>query len=396
MGVPTDHCGFTYTGETGHAHCCYRGTWRETGRCVWHAEVEDDETKPDDALRAARAPDDVRDRNGTTGPTELLDCAVLAGQTLPDGLDLGGAALRDADLANADLPEADLRNVDLRDATLRDADLRGADLAGANCWDADLHQAHLAGADLAEATLRDADCTDATLREADLTGVDFEGAYLNRADLFDADLGDAKLYGAIFGTARVNEGTHLDDRCVYDPLRADAVTVRADGPDAYTKAASTYQELENVCAENALLSAQSNYFVRRQDIHTREHRGEGRRGRWLRARVSRAVVLYGESPFRVLGAAGAVILLSTVLYPFGLLRDSSTGELVTYPPPSEPVSLARTLLDSFYFSTLSFTTMTYGHFVPVGAGKFLTMLETASGVVLIALLVFVFGRRATR
>lgn len=341
MGVPADRCGFTYTGETGHAHCCYRGTWRETERCVWHAEVKDDETKPDDALRAARAPDDVRDRNGNTGPSELLDGAVLADQTLPDGLDLGGAALRDADLANADLPEADLRNVDLRDATLRDA-------------------------------------------------------YLNRADLFDADLGDSKLYGAIFGTARVNEGTHLDDRCVYDPSRADAVTVRDDGPDAYTKAASTYQELENVCAENALLSAQSSYFVRRQDIHTRDHRGEGRWGRWLRARVSRAVVLYGESPFRVLGAAGAVILLSAVLYPLGLLRDSSTGELMTYPPPSEPVSLARTLLDSFYFSTLSFTTMTYGQFVPVGVGKFLTMLETASGVVLIALLVFVFGRRATR
>lgn len=334
MGVPADRCGFTYTGETGHAHCCYRGTWRETERCVWHAEVEDDETKPDDALTAARAPDHVRDRNGNKGPTELLDGAVLADQTLPDGLALDGAALRDADLANADLPEADLRNVDLRDATLRDADLRGADLAGANCWDADLHQAHLAGADLAEATLRDADCTDATLREADLTGVDFEGAYLNRADLFDADLGDSKLYGAIFGTARVNEGTRLDDRCVYDPSRADAVTVRDDGPDAYTKAASTCQE--------------------------------------------------------------AVILLSAVLYPLGLLRDSSTGELMTYPPPSEPVSLARTLLDSFYFSTLSFTTMTYGQFVPVGAGKFLTMFETASGVVLIALLVFVFGRRATR
>jgi hypothetical protein len=40
--------------------------------------------------------------------------------------------------------------------------------------------------------------------------------------------------------------------------------------------------------------------------------------------------------------------------------------------------------------------MTFGLFEPVGSGKFLTMLETGAGIVLMALLVFVFGRRATR
>jgi hypothetical protein len=40
--------------------------------------------------------------------------------------------------------------------------------------------------------------------------------------------------------------------------------------------------------------------------------------------------------------------------------------------------------------------MTFGLYSPVGAGKFLTMLETSAGIVLMALLVFVFGRRATR
>jgi len=52
--------------------------------------------------------------------------------------------------------------------------------------------------------------------------------------------------------------------------------------------------------------------------------------------------------------------------------------------------------EAVHFSTLTFTTMTYGRFTPVGAGRFLPMVETASGVPLIALLVFVFGRRATR
>lgn len=390
---PSDRCGFTYAGADA-AHCCWRETWRDTGRCVWHAESDDEVTKPADALTAARADPSTRERTGAV--TELLDGADVAGERLPGGIDLRGVSLRDADLSGADLREADLSGADLRDAALTDADLRRADLTDANCRDADCHESDLIAADLPDATLRGVDLTDAVLRDADLSGADLEGALLNRADLFGADLSDVRLYGAILATARINDETTLDPYCVYDPGRDDAGVDPPDGPDAHTRATSTYQELEKLCAENSLLDAHSQYFVRRQDIHTIEHRDENRWGRWLRARFARAVVLYGESPFRVLGSAAAVILLSTFLYPLGYLRDSSTGELLTYPPLSRPVELAHTLLDSFYFSTLSFTTMTYGHFAPVGGGKFLTMLETGSGVVLIALLVFVFGRRATR
>jgi hypothetical protein len=395
-----DRCGATYTDEDAHSSCCYRETWGDRDRCVWHASVPDEANRPADALGAARADPAVRELNGETGPTELLDGADLVDTTAPDGLDLAGVSLRDADLSRADVREADLTGTDLRDAVLADAELRGATLAGADCWDADFRGAHLTDADLTGADLTEADCPDATFRRADLSGATLEGATMDQADFFDADLSDVRWYGAVFGSARANEGTVLDERCVYDPL-ADAdydpdVDEDSPGPDPLTKAASTYQELESLCSENALLDAESRYFVRRQDIHTTHHRDERRWGRWLRARVSRAVVLYGESPFRVLGAGVAVVVGAALLYPLGLLRDGSTGELVTYPPPTQPVALAGTVLDSLYFSTLTFTTMTYGHFVPVGAGRFLTMVETAAGVILIALLVFVFGRRATR
>ncbi|MFB6123595.1 MAG: pentapeptide repeat-containing protein [Haloferacaceae archaeon] len=397
MRSPSGRCGFTYAGARGTEHCCYRETWRETGRCVWHADTGDDEGKPNEALIAVREDTAARRQTGDHGPTELLDGAELTGETLPEGIDLTGVSLRDADLSDADLYGATLRGADLRDADLADADLERGDLTRANCRDANLHEADLLDATLREATLRATDLTDAVLRGATLADADLEGAFLNRADLFDADLADTRLYGAFLATARINDGTTLDERCVYDPARTETEPEPGgEGPDLHTKATSTYQELEKLCAENALLSAQSRYFVRRQDIHTAAHREEGRWGRWLRARVSRAVLLYGESPFRVLGTAAGIILLSTVLYPLGYLRNSATGELLTYSTPARPVALAHTLLDSLYFSTLSFTTMTYGHFVPVGGGKFLTMIETGSGVVLIALLVFVFGRRATR
>jgi hypothetical protein len=393
--TPEDRCGFTYTREDGDQHSCYRRTWRDTDRCVWHAEVHDEDGKPDDALRSARAAPSTRSANAATGPSELLDGARLVGETVQEAVDLSGASLRDADLRDVDLRDADLSEADLRDADLRDADLRGADLSGAACWDAEFNDAYMLGADCRGTSFRGADLTDATLREADLTGANLEGAFLDRADLLGTDLSDVRAYGVVLAGARADETTVLDDRCIYDPVRDDyEVTER--GPDPLMKAAGTYQEFEKLCGENALLTAKSRYFVRRQDIHTSDHRDEGRWGHWLRARLSRAVVLYGESPSRVLAAAALVILSSALLYPLGGLEDGATGEPLTYPPPGQPVEFAATLVDSVYFSTLTFTTMTYGHLVPVGFGKFLTMFETAAGVVLIALLVFVYGRRAAR
>ena len=50
-----------------------------------------------------------------------------------------------------------------------------------------------------------------------------------------------------------------------------------------------------------------------------------------------------------------------------------------------------------YLSTLTFTTLGLGDFRPQGQlGQVLAIGETSAGVILLALLVFVFGRRATR
>lgn len=406
MGVPADRCGYTYTGESGHESCCYRETWGEAERCIWHEEVDDDETKPVERLRAARAPPPVRDLNGGTGPRELLDGGDIRGVSFPDGMDLAGVSLRGADMAEVALREATLAGATLRDTILVDADLRGADLSGADCWEAELNDVHLGGADIEGANLRAADCSDAIFRGANLHGANLEGASFVGADLFDATVTEVRSYGAVFSDARANDGTELDSWCVYDPnsdvdanewqAPGDAFSAGVTDVDSLAKAEGTYQELEKLCAENALLEPQSRYFVRRQDLHTEEHRREGNWSRWLRARVSRAVVLYGESPLRVLSVAAAVIVGSALLYPLGLLRVSATGRLLTYPPPTDPIALVETLAISLYFSTLTFTTMTFGLYTPVGAGKFLTMLETGAGIVLMALLVFVFGRRATR
>ena len=56
-----------------------------------------------------------------------------------------------------------------------------------------------------------------------------------------------------------------------------------------------------------------------------------------------------------------------------------------------------TLLQSFYFSVITFTTIGYGDLYPTGAGsKLLVGIESLSGAIFIALFVFVLGRQVAR
>lgn len=274
---------------------------------------------------------------------------------------------------------------------------------------------------------------------ADLAGVSFERAQLNRAELLNTNLVGAKLYGALLGDARINRRTNFWPSkaglntsvvsrakaipmifgrgkppvsgcfrrfktlwrggtlpyCSYDPrynLINDRIAIGADtANDDLEKAAEVYGSLETLAHANSLPGLASECFVGRKDVHLRQYWGnDERRGRqWLmtaRSLVPTAVARYGESPWRVLGTGGAIVLVWGVIYwLFDLIERAgeSSGDV--------------TLLESIYFSSLTFTTLGYGDFRPTNTvGQFFAVLETSLGVILLAILVFVFGRRATR
>lgn len=52
-------------------------------------------------------------------------------------------------------------------------------------------------------------------------------------------------------------------------------------------------------------------------------------------------------------------------------------------------------VNSIYFSVVTFTTLGYGDVQPVGFAKYVAASEAVIGASLMALLVFVLGRRAT-
>ena len=288
-------------------------------------------------------------------------------------------------------------DADFTGATLEGADFSGADVTGTD----DISKAFFDGANL----------TGANFSHATLAGASFERARLSRAELLGANLAGVNLYGALLGDARINRTTEFwlegdDSRrepdvsprpvhalrrvkmafrerepyCPYDPRYRGS-----DGKQDLEKAGEVYATLETLANENSLPMLASECFLGRKDVQLREYLRDGNAGMVVRSFVPNLVARYGESPLRVL-ATGAVTILAC-----GLAYDAF--DLIEHADSENPV----TLFEALYFSALTFTTLGYGDFNPASSeGQVLAVAETSIGVVLLAILVFVFGRRATR
>ena len=290
--------------------------------------------------------------------------------------------------------------------------------ASANFFEASFGgAADFSSVDLSDQRFEDADLTDADFSYATLHRVNFESALLSRATLFGADLRGARLSAAVMGDVRINEETTFlgrpdDDRdsphtisairssqpCVYDPIYGDEK--RADTDTAKT----VYRTLEELGRRTGRSRLQARCFVRRQDLQKSGYWNDATAAgatveervvagaRWWRSAVARAMLLYGESPWRVIAYSIATVIGFGLLYPLGGWMRPTGGDPVRY----EGVQSLAELGNSLYYSTLTFTALGFGDFQPVGFGRVLTTIETSLGAVLLALLVFILGRRAAR
>ncbi|NHN46249.1 ion transporter [Halostella sp. JP-L12] len=343
-----DRCGYEHdvgTAMGGGAVCCWRPTWNDAERCLWHADVGG---KREVDLVAA----DPR-------PGERLDGATLRGVTLVDADLLAGCRLDDADFA---------------DATL----------AGSSFVDTGLRRADFRGASARDATFEGADLEDATFTSADLRGANFR---------------DARLYRAAFTDVRLDDATAFGHRVVYDEL-----ATAADDPVEVTShsepAIATYRELQRVWRDNVLPGRSQEYFLREMDLRRRVAWATGAYVHALRFEGSRLVMRYGASPWRVIAASIALMVLCAVLYPItGGIQESTAESAITYQledPADAPLwALSLVFFKSLYFSAVTFATLGYGDMQPIGEwARAIAAVESLVGSLLMALLVFVLTRSA--
>ncbi|MDG5775795.1 pentapeptide repeat-containing protein [Haloarculaceae archaeon H-GB1-1] len=326
------------------AEPCERPVWEDHDRCFWHAPVEEKTSK-------------------------MLDEAEVG-----NGDDLDGAYLREAVFATEDL--------------FRGRSLIGADFAGAD----------VKGTDFSEADLTLANMSDVSAINADFEGANLEGAILTNADLRQATLTDARLHETILTDMHIGGGTTIGDVNVYDRENAPPDIVEDQPLDA---AAWVYRQLQTLYQSNGLAElARQSYFMEK-DTRRRLAWEKQRYTSALKQELSRWVMRYGESPYRVLLTSLFVIVLFAVMFPLtGGIQEGRDGQDITYVIQNPEVApmwwVGRVLFKSLYFSVVTFATLGYGDIQPIGPwARFLAGIESLLGALLAALLVFVLARIVT-
>jgi len=365
--------------------------------------------------------------NANLTNADLYD-ADLTGSN-PGEANLTGVNLCDADLTRANLEETDLTKTDLNSDPFSDAKLEGADLSNANLFgltltNADLSRATLTEADLRRTNLQNAELSftnacEAYFTSADCENTQFDKANLNRATLVNADLSGADfsqayLYQTRFDGGRISNQTQFCQEgeignsstvnaCRYDSdippdsptaCLTDQVASDTDPEEARARRArSTYSRLEALSRENGFPELKSEMFIRRQDARRELLAAQDKRIKSSFAWVQKLLFNYGESFFRVAAVSAAIVIGSWLWFLFSGTVETAGGERVTYNAATNDPLL---IWETFYYTISVFFTG-QGLLEARGvAGQLSIAGLRVSGPILLALLVFVLGRRAAR
>lgn len=353
--------------------------------------------------------------DGSTMTDSELHDVNLRGASLTE-THLSETRFQDVTLTDAHLSQSKMKDTTYTQGSLSGADLTGVSLERATFTDVDISDAILERASLREASFPGSDLTDADLgnascRQTEFVDTNVEGVVFSRADLYGADFTNARLYGALFGDTQISDETTFIEpgrwrtwipsvrtgmqTLFYDPRTEPNCKTAGDEEsiDPRSRAASVYATLESVANENAQPELASLCFRWRKDMQRDRYFNPDNGSTAFQplrgnvARITNAISRYGDSPYRVLTVSGAVILVSTFFYKFGT-------EGIARGATKDPITDTFQLL---YFSIVTFTTLGYGDFQPSGSpAQWIASMESLVGALLIALLVAVLGRRATR
>lgn len=382
--------------------------------CLHRANLTGIEIEPEYRSEVSRL--DLSKANlaeATINNIEFVDCNFK-------GASLGRTSLDNCVIINSNLSKIKIhyaskkeipisaRNTRFKYCNLTEAKLGNSDLTGSTFLDCSLENSDLSNCDVTGGSFRNSLLKLVNFSHSDLTRVGFQGANLELTNFAETYVDGAKA----------NQDTLFcgvkSEYCLHDPrLQEEKQEIAAnsdigfDGPK-FSVAGKTYRKFERICRDNVLPNRQSEMFINRQDVvrlrylqRAKSETGLKRiaaLGRYSRAQASRITLLYGESPWRVIAYSLGTIILFGLLYPLiGVKTESgmSASGVLTYNEISkEPILLWK----SFYHSAMLFATGNrYGGLRATNLlAEIVTTIEALLGPTLIALLVFVLGRRAAR
>ncbi|GIU21695.1 pentapeptide repeat-containing protein [Shewanella schlegeliana] len=278
-------------------------------------------------------------------------------------------ARKGGQLRGISLNHANLANIDL----VRHQQKVGFDMSNAELYRADLSGAHLFNIKLKNASLMKADLRDATVHCANLSGCNLLGV---------------KWLGAKI------ENMHVGNTLRQEHLAHEAKKVRDNdrAMDYLEQAEEIYRDLRKAADREGLFAMSGQYI--RKELTMRRYQMP----RYcLKRIISKAIDLfcgYGEAPLRVVGFSLILILICAVLYFFAGLQYG--GQLQAFNLSQDLASNIMLFFNCIYYSVVTFTTLGYGDFTPIGFSRAIAAFEAFTGSFTIALFVVVFVKKMTR
>ncbi|WDE09923.1 ion channel [Thalassomonas haliotis] len=272
-----------------------------------------------------------------------------------------------------------LRGISLKRANLKEIDLVNHNKkAGYDFSYADLYRADLEGAHLFNITFNHA-----SLMKTDLRYANLNCASLQQANLLGVRWSQSKVENLRIGKKLKQE--YLAHQALKDKNLTQA-------HDYFEQAEEIYRDLRKH-AEREGIFAMAGEFIQKELTMRRMQLPKFSTKR-LTSKVIDLFCGYGEAPVRIIGISILIIICCAFIYAMTGLNYQ--GDIQTFDSSASFTDNFSLYLSCLYYSVVTFTTLGYGDFTPVGISRTVAAVEAFTGSFTIALFVVVFVKKMTR
>lgn len=246
---------------------------------------------------------------------------------------------------------------------------------------------HFEGAILKHCSFQDGRIHDCYFENADLTHTEFKNANLNNcsfseADLTGANLNAAKLINCSFINANIRDlstvSTILDQKTTFGK------ELKSELEGNLHFASIEHKQLKEMYKASSL-HHEADFHHYKEMVSKRKSLPKWSPSRILNYIFGDLLSKYGTSFSRVLFTS----IITIFICAFFFTKHDSLHFL------GQPLAQAS-LMDSLYFSTVTFTTLGYGDYYAVGAMRYVAAMESFIGAALMSLFTVIVARNIIR
>lgn len=316
------------------------------------------------------------------------------------------------DLSDCGFPASQMPRTILRGCNLKNIDLTGANLSHSKCHEANFEGAILNRAIASYSDMSGANLQNTKLNEAVLNRANLENSLLSGADLRGASFIKAGMYQSVIRDIIINDYTRFGGVTAYETVSMYTYVLPTEYDISRHRAASwTYRQLEELYRRNADPETAIEYHIKHKRAIQNFYKENSKyKAKYYLSKSNEFVSNFGNNPWKPIKRSAQCIFCFGLLYP--LIGVSGVdGSEIAYPiRPSlntsieattlavtnvDIIEMASSLISGILFSVFTFTTVGFGAVEIGGISAVLAAIESILGNLLLAIFVFVLGRRAT-